>query len=101
MMSPLGKSESGVLPLEFDRRLTLQFRDSGVTSDAGPFAYRDPDNTLGLTTSDWPPSEPGLSFRQRRKSLSSAAASGFIRGVPANKVCTEQSNPAPLHCFRI
>ena len=33
MANPPGESESGALRLDFDRRLTLQFRGSVVTSD--------------------------------------------------------------------
>ena len=47
--NPTGEAQNGVLHLDFDRRVMVQFRGSVVTSDAGLLAYRELDDVLGLS----------------------------------------------------
>jgi len=46
---PTGEAQNGVLRLDFDRRVMVQFRGSVVTSNAGLLAYRELDDALGLS----------------------------------------------------
>ena len=49
MTNPVGEAKNEILRVDFDRRVTMQFRGSVVTSDAGLLAYRELDDALGLS----------------------------------------------------
>ncbi len=45
----MGEATKGPIRLDFDRRLNLEFWGATITSDAGVFAFRELNETLGLS----------------------------------------------------
>ena len=48
MAHPMGEAREAPLRVNFDRRLTLEFHGSDISSDAGLLPYRELDDVLGL-----------------------------------------------------
>jgi hypothetical protein len=102
MANLAGESNDGVLKLDFNRRLMLQFRGSVVTSDAGLLAYRKLDDALGLTEmaierrADTRTGKNGLRIPTRCRSAVPANPDHSFRSIPISV-----GVGAPLDAFLI
>ena len=96
MGDPLGEADRGALRLDFNRRLMLQFRGSAITSDAGLLAYRELDDTLGLTDASadtLADARTGKNGRHRLAGLLRQSVFGRLAGYEdvndADKLCCD------------
>jgi hypothetical protein len=74
MADPMDEAEKGALRLDFDRRLTLQFRGSAITTDVGLLVYREQDDTLSFLVQ--PSSFPAALYLLRRPEPAAANRRG-------------------------
>jgi hypothetical protein len=96
MADPTGETDRGVLRLDFDRRLMLQFRGSTITSDAGLLAYRELDDALHLTdtaANTLADARTGKNGRHRLEGLLRQALFGRLAGYEdmndAERLCRD------------
>jgi hypothetical protein len=85
-LHPSGEADRRALRPDFDRRLMLQFHGTAITSDAGLLAYRELDDTLGLTDTGADRLADGRTGRNGRHRLAGLLRQGCqpwaIRHVP-------------------
>ena len=79
----MGEATKGPLRLDFDRRLKLEFRGATITSDAGLLAFRELDETLGLSqlaAKRLADGRPGQNIQHRMIALFRQAVFGRLAG---------------------
>ena len=104
MTNPAGEVKDGVLRLDFDRRILLQFRGSLVTSDAGLLAYRELDDALDLSATAGEllaDSRTGKNQRHALGGLLRQSIFGRLAGYEdVNDAQRMRHDPASLDCWR-
>lgn len=79
----MGESKRRPLRLDFDRRFKLEFRGATITSDAGLLAFRELDETLGLSqlaAKGLADGRPGKNIQHRMVALFRQAVFGRVAG---------------------
>ncbi len=98
----MGDCQNEDLRVQFDRRLKIKFLGSKVTTDAGLLAYRELDETLGLTEMALDAlqdsrvgsnKQHGL-FPLLRQSIYSRLA-GYEDVNDAERLCVDRRDPRP------
>jgi Transposase DDE domain group 1 len=83
MADATGEARQPPLRVAFDRRLKLEFHGARITSDGGLLAYRELDDTLGLTVtaaSALAEGRRGKNIRHRLPGLLRQAIYGRLAG---------------------
>ena len=101
MENPTGESVDGPLRLDFDRRLTLQFRGSVVTSDAGLLAYRELDDALGLSVMAGGTLADARTGRNGRHALVGLLRQSVFGRLAGYERCQRCRTPAPRSCHAL
>jgi hypothetical protein len=91
----MGDSQHDPLRLDFDHQLTLEFRGTTVTSDAGLLAYRELDDALALTGN----TATGLHDTRTGQNTQHSLLAMLRRSIYSRLAGFEDVNDAERLCF--